>query len=182
MASMSLAEDCYIGLDIGSSSAKAVAVRAADGACLATGRGSFPIHRPTAGGWEIDTPDLYDAVCQAVRALPAEVRGAARGIAATGQMCGLVALDRQRRPVGRCLPIFDDRCIDESRELDAAFGERLRARSGNGALPVYTLPKLIWLRRHKPEQFSDADLIVLPKDYVRGRLTEEWMTDPSDAS
>ena len=49
-------------------------------------------------------------------------------------------------------------------------------------MPLYTLPKLLWFKRHRPDSFERTDLVVLPKDYVRGRLTGEWITEPSDAS
>jgi xylulokinase len=172
----------HIGLDIGSSSVKALAVNAEDGSVRAAAMGEFEVLRPTAGGWELDPESLFAAACGALAQLPAEVRGEAQSLGITGQMCGLVALDHERRPVGPALPIFDDRSVGESEWLGAEFGTHLLRHAANGALPVYTLPKLLWLRANRPDQFARTDLVVLPKDYIRGRLTGEWATDPSDAS
>ena len=177
-----LSHRTFVGLDIGSSSVKAIAVDADDGSVQATRSCVFPIDRPTAGGWEFDPDDVFRSACRALGELPEAARQKTVGVGVSGQMCGLVALDADREPVGPALPIFDDRCVGESRALADRFGERLRSHSGNDALPVYTLPKLLWLRQNRPAQFARIDLVVLPKDYVRGRLTEEWMTDPSDAS
>jgi xylulokinase len=172
----------YVGLDIGSSSVKAIALDAEDGAVRAIGRGSFEIDRPTAGGWEFDPEEIFRAAQDSIRDLPDEARRSARAVGVVGQMCGLVALDRDRAPVGPALPIFDDRSVAESQALAAGHGPHLRSHECNDALPVYTLPKLLWLRSAQPERFDQVDLVVLPKDYVRGRLTGEWATDPSDAS
>jgi xylulokinase len=182
VAAVSDNNGAFLGIDIGSSSAKAVATDSAGHVISSVGEGQLKVERPTAGGWEIDPTQLFDACCDAVRQLPPPVRSATRAVGVTGQMCGLVPLAKDRRPADRCLPIFDDRSLAESRELEDRYGDHLRRHAGNGALPVYTLPKLLWLRRNRPESFERTDLVVLPKDYVRGRLTGEWVTEPSDAS
>lgn len=172
----------YVGIDVGSSAAKAVAVDRGDGTVRATGRGPLAVERPTAGGWEIEPSNLWLAACTALRQLPDDLLRSTRAVGLTGQMCGLVPLGVDRKPAARCLPIFDDRSMAESAALERAQGEHLRAHEHNAALPVYTLPKLLWLRAAQREAFDRTDLVLLPKDYVRGCLTATWMTDPSDAS
>lgn len=175
-------EDVYLGIDVGSSAAKAVAVDARHGSVVATGRSPLLVERPTAGGWEVEPCNLWLAAATAVRELPEDTRHATRAVGVTGQMCGLVPLGADREPAARCLPIFDDRSIAESEALERAHGDHLRRHERNGSLPVYTLPKLLWLRATHSEAFERTDLVVLPKDFVRGCLTGQWATEPSDAS
>ena len=77
----------------------------------------------------------------------------------------------------------DQRTEAECAEIEERIGlERLIALTGNRALTGFTAPKLLWLRRHEPESYARIARVLLPKDYVRLRLTGEWATDVADAS
>ena len=105
------------------------------------------------------------------------------GIGLSGQMHGLVALDAADRVVRPAILWNDQRTAAECAEIEERIGlERLIALTGNRALTGFTAPKLLWLRRHEPEAFGRIARIMLPKDYVRLRLTGEWATDVADAS
>src|SRR5690349_4257335 len=92
--------------------------------------------------------------------------GAPAGIGLSGQMHGLVALDDRDRPLRPAILWNDQRTGEECREIEDAVGfERLIEATGNRALPGFTAPKLLWLRRHEPERYRRISRIALPKDY-----------------
>ena len=98
-------------------------------------------------------------------------------------MHGLVALDAGDRVLRPAILWNDQRTGEECAEIEDLIGvERLIELTGNRALPGFTAPKLLWLRRHEPASFERIARICLPKDYVRLRLTGEWATDVADAS
>jgi xylulokinase len=98
-------------------------------------------------------------------------------------MHGLVVLDGEERPLRPAILWNDQRTGAECAEIERRLGlERLIELTGNRALPGFTAPKLLWLRGHEPETFERIRRIVLPKDYVRLRLTGELGIDVSDAS
>jgi xylulokinase len=98
-------------------------------------------------------------------------------------MHGLVALDASDRVIRPAILWNDQRTGAECAEIEERIGlERLISLTGNRALTGFTAPKLLWLRRHEPESYSRIARIVLPKDYVRLRLTGEWAIDVADAS
>ena len=98
-------------------------------------------------------------------------------------MHGLVCLDEGGRVLRPAILWNDQRTGAECAEIEERVGlERLIALTGNRALPGFTAPKLLWLRRHEPEVYASIRRIVLPKDYVRLQLTGEWLIDAADAS
>jgi xylulokinase len=98
-------------------------------------------------------------------------------------MHGLVALDGDGRVLRPAILWNDQRTAAECEEIERTIGlERLIELTGNRALPGFTAPKLVWLRRHEPDVFARIARIALPKDYVRLRLCGEHATDVSDAS
>ena len=104
-------------------------------------------------------------------------------IGLSGQMHGLVCLDEHDRVLRPAILWNDQRTGIECTEIEERVGlERLISLTGNRALPGFTAPKLLWLRRHEPDVYSRIRRIVLPKDYVRLRLTGEWAIDAADAS
>jgi xylulokinase len=98
-------------------------------------------------------------------------------------MHGLVALDASDRVLRPAILWNDQRTAAECAEIERTIGlERLIELTGNRALPGFTAPKLLWLRRHEPQTYSRIARVMLPKDYVRLRLCGEWTTDVADAS
>ena len=136
---------------------------------------------PAPGHAEQD-PELWWHAAQA--ALGAIWRGQdPAGIGLAGQMHGLVLLDDGLRPLRPAILWNDQRTAAECDEIEQLVGlERLIALTGNRALTGFTAPKLLWVRRHEPDVYRRIAHVLLPKDYVRLRLTGELATDVSDAS
>src|SRR5688500_14510236 len=141
-----------IGLDIGTSAVKALAVNEEDGAILARAEEGYPLSTPRPGWAEQDPEDWWRASERALVRLGAD--GAA-GIGLSGQMHGLVVLDRRGRVLRPAILWNDQRTAAECSEIEERVGfERLVALTGNRALTGFTAPKLLWLRRHEPETYS----------------------------
>ena len=105
------------------------------------------------------------------------------GIGLTGQIHGSVFLDERDRSIRPALLWNDARTGSECDELERRVGaERLREITGNPALAGFQAPKILWLRNHEPTRFAKVCKIMLPKDYVRFRLTGEFATDVSDVA
>nr|WP_281381526.1 xylulokinase [Conexibacter arvalis] len=168
-----------VGLDVGTSSVKGLAIDP-DGTVLARAERAYPVATPRPG-WAEQDPELWWAAAEAVLA---EVGAAdADGIGLSGQMHGLVALDRAGRPLRPAILWNDARTGAECDEIERRIGrERLVALTGNRALAGFTAPKLLWMRRHEPELWARIAAIALPKDYVRLRLCGELASDVADLS
>ena len=167
-----------VGLDVGTTGVKALAITP-DGEVVKSVEESYPLSTPRPGWAEQDPADWAGAAEGAIAALGGE--RAAIGL--SGQMHGLVCLDEGGRVLRPAILWNDQRTGAECAEIEERVGlERLIALTGNRALPGFTAPKLLWLRRHEPEVYASIRRIVLPKDYVRLQLTGEWLIDAADAS
>ena len=162
---------------------RAIAV-APDGTVAAVAEHGYPLSTPQAGWSEQDPEDWWRATEVVLGTLGAEIGGARiAGIGLTGQMHGLVALDSADRVIRPAILWNDQRTGAECAEIEERIGlDRLISLTGNRALTGFTAPKLLWLRRHEPDSYDRIARIMLPKDYVRLRLTGEWATDVADAS
>jgi xylulokinase len=151
-----------------------------DGAVLAHAERSYPLSTPHPGWAEQDPEDWW----RAAEACLAELGiGDLTGIGLSGQMHGLVALDDGDRVIRPAILWNDQRTAAECAEIEERLGlERLLELTGNRALTGFTAPKLLWLRRHEPESYDRVRHVLLPKDYVRLRLTGEHAIDAADAS
>ena len=173
----------FLGFDFGTSSVKALL---ADGEqrVLAAAAEPLDVSRPRPGWSEQDPEAWWRAMLAAVDALraarPREL-AAVRGIGLSGQMHGAVLLDRSGAVLRPCLLWNDTRAAAECRELEDAF-PALYDVAGNLAMPGFTAPKLLWVRRHEPDVFARTAHVLLPKAWVRYRLTGEMVEDVSDAS
>jgi xylulokinase len=170
----------YVGIDIGTSSVKAVLVDE-HGASVAQATDSLAVSRPQPGFSEQDPDSWWRATVNAVRQLPASARAAVRAVGLAGQMHGATLLDAQDKPLRPAILWNDGRsgreCLDlERREPNS------RAITGNIMMPGFTAPKLLWVSRHEPEIFRRTACVLLPKDYVRLKMTGEKLSDMSDAS
>ena len=168
-----------IGLDVGTSSLKALAIDE-HGALLAQAERAYPLSTPRPGFSEQD-PELW---WQAAQSVLEQLDGEhADGIGLSGQMHGLVALGGDGRPLRPAILWNDGRAQRECELIEERVGlARLLALSGNRALAGFTAPKLLWLAEHEPDVHARIRHVLLPKDYVRLRLCGELATDVSDAS
>jgi xylulokinase len=168
-----------VGLDVGTTGVKALAI-SPEGEVLARAEEEYPLSTPAPGCAEQDPGDWWRASEAALAAVGAE---RAAGIGLSGQMHGLVSLDEANRVVRPAILWNDQRTAAECAEIEEQIGlERLISLTGNRALTGFTAPKLLWLRRHEPEAYARIRHVLLPKDYVRLRLTGEHATDATDAS
>lgn len=170
----------FLGIDIGTSSVKVAVVNEDDRVC-ATASSPLEVLRPAHRCSEQHPQDWWTATRDAVRRLPRESREAVRAIGLSGQMHGATVLDAQARVLRPAILWNDTRSGKQCDELEDGLPE-LSAITGNRATPGFTAPKLLWLRRHEPEVFARIAKVLLPKDYVRLRLTGEYATDLSDAA
>jgi xylulokinase len=170
----------YLGIDIGTSSVKAVLL---DERGASVGHTSVPLEvsRPQPGFSEQDPQQWWEATVKAVGALPAKLRAAVRAVGLSGQMHGATLLDAEDRVLRPAILWNDGRSAHECVELEQREPEA-RAITGNIMMPGFTAPKLLWVSRHEPEIFRRTACVLLPKDYVRLRLTGEKVSDMSDAS
>jgi xylulokinase len=167
-----------VGLDVGTSGVKAVAV-SHDGEVLARAERGYPLSTPRPGWAEQDPEDWWEATQGALADLGVEPTS----LGLSGQMHGLVLLDGQERVLRPAILWNDGRTAAECAEIEERIGfERLVELTGNRALAGFTAPKLLWVRRHEPDVWSRARHVLLPKDYVRLRLTGERSIDVADAS
>jgi xylulokinase len=168
-----------IGLDVGTSSVKGLAIDE-EGAVLAVAERSQPLSTPHPGWSEQDPNDWWRGASEVLDELDA---AGAAGIGLTGQMHGLVALDADDRPLRPAILWNDGRTQAQCDEIEERIGfDRLVELTGNRALAGFTAPKLLWLREHEPDVYARIAHILLPKDYVRLKLTGERAIDVADAS
>jgi len=168
-----------VGLDVGTTGVKALRI-SPDGEIVARAEEGYRLSTPQPGWAEQDPEDWWRAAEAALAAVGSD--GVA-GIGLSGQMHGLVALDNADRVLRPAILWNDQRTGAECAEIEARFGLRELVRlTGNRALPGFTAPKLLWLRRHEPDVYARIARVLLPKDYVRLRLVGEHATDVADAS
>ena len=174
-----------IGLDIGTSGAKAVVIDRA-GRLLAWAGREYPIYAPRPGWAEQDPADWLAAALacceQAVREAGIHPREVA-GLGLAGQMHSLVCLDASGEPLRPAILWADQRSAEQVRALTGRIGrERLTAWTGNPLAAGFMLASWAWLAEHEPETTRSTRLLLLPKDYTRFRLTGAAASEPSDAS
>jgi xylulokinase len=175
-----------LGIDIGTSGTKTLAVRE-DGTILASASAEYPCEYPKPG-WSEQHPDLWwDATVKTVREVIAKAGLTAeevKGVGLSGQMHGSVFLDEKGDVVRPALLWNDQRTATECDEIEAKAGgrEALVRLVANRALTGYTAPKLLWVRRHEPKNWERVRKVLLPKDYVRYKLSGTYATEVSDAS
>lgn len=172
-----------VGIDIGTSAAKAVLV-AADGRVLARASAAYPLMTPRPGWTEQAPENWWTATVAVLRELTARApHGRIAGVGLSGQMHGSVFLDRTGAPIRPALLWNDARTADACAEIERRVGrERVIAITGNRASTGMQAPKLLWLRANEPEAHARVAKLVLPKDFIRYRLTGTHATDAADAS
>jgi len=175
-----------LGIDIGTSATKTL-ICDEKGTVLATATAEHPIYSPKPGWSEQEPEDWWQSTCAATKAVlkkarlkPADIGG----IGLSGQMHGSVFLDKQDRSLRRALLWNDQRTAEQCEQIEAKAGgrESLIGMVANPALTGFTAPKILWLRQKEPKTYDKVKRILLPKDYIRLRMTGEYATEVSDAS
>ncbi|MEA3502393.1 MAG: xylulokinase, partial [Actinomycetota bacterium] len=175
----------YLGIDTSTTATKALLVDAA-GTALGIGKAEYGYNTPRPG-WSEQDPDLWwNGTVAAIReamAISGVDPSSVDAIGLTGQMHGLVALDANDRPIRPSILWNDQRTAAQCEEIRRRVGrDRLIAISGNDALTGFTAPKILWIRDEEPENYAQISTVLLPKDYVRLRLTGEHAVDRAGAS
>ena len=173
-----------LGLDIGTSGTRAVLIDE-NGVVLATETAEHPPFSSPRVGWaEQDPDDWWQAAVFAIRKVLAAFSPDSIGaVGLTGQMHGSVLLDKNDRPLRPALLWCDQRTEKQCREITEKIGaEKLIELVSNPAITGFTLPKLIWVRGNEPEIWKHVLTILLPKDYIRLRLSDDRASDVTDAS
>src|SRR5258706_42042 len=154
-----------------------------EGEVLARAEQGYPLSTPRPGWSEQDPEDWWRAAQATLAAVAAAGVKDVRGIGLSGQMHGLVCLDERGKVLRPAMLWNDQRTGAECAEIESRIGrKRLIELTGIRALTVFTAPKILWLRHHEPDVYARISRILLPKDYVRLRLTGEHAIDVADAS
>jgi xylulokinase len=172
-----------IGIDIGTSSTKAV-VSDASGKILFAGGPTYDFETPKPLWAENDPKRWWDATLECLRLIAEKVDvSQIVGIGLTGQMHGLVLLDAQGKVLRPAIQWNDQRTAKQCAELTEKVGfEQVIRITGNPILTGFTAPKILWVQQHEPEIWAKVAKILLPKDYIRYMLGGVFATDVSDAS
>ncbi|MCS6777375.1 MAG: xylulokinase [Chloroherpetonaceae bacterium] len=174
-----------IGIDIGTSGTKTVVVDET-GRVKARAVAEYPLYTPKPQWSEQEPEDWWQATCRTVREVLEKAgidAGDVAGIGLSGQMHGSVFLDENHQVIRPALLWNDQRTQNECDWITDTVGrDRIVALLSNPVLTGFTAPKILWLRNHEPERYARVRRVLLPKDFVRYRLTGEFATEVSDAS
>jgi xylulokinase len=175
----------FLGIDIGTSGTKTLLIDDA-GRVLAAATVEYPLSTPQPGWAEQEPRHWWEATQATVREVLQKSGlsgGDIQGIGLSGQMHGSVFLDERGEVIRPALLWSDQRTVAQCDWITAAVGaERVVELISNPVLTGFTAPKVIWLRDHEPENYRRVRKVLLPKDYIRFRLTGEFATEVSDAS
>ncbi len=176
----------FLGVDVGTGGSRAVLINS-EGRILASAIAEHaPFASPRLGWAEQDPSDWWQASAAAIREVLADAKinpEEISGIGFSGQMHGAVLLDENDQILRPALIWCDQRTEQQCRDLTDKIGaEKIIELTANPAVTGFTLPKLLWTRDNEPEIWRKARAVLLPKDYVRLRLTGDKATDVSDAS
>jgi xylulokinase len=173
----------FIGIDLGTSAIKSI-LTGEDGRVIATASEPLQVSRPKPGFSEQDPESWWSATLAGLDKLaeqaPREM-AAVRGIGLSGQQHGATLLDKSGSVLRPCILWNDVRSARECRELEQRL-PALGSITGNPTLPGFTAPKLVWVKKHEPDIFARVAKVLLPKAYLRYRLSGEYIEDMSDAS
>ncbi len=174
-----------IGIDIGTSGTKTVLFDEM-GKVISSALAEYPLYQPKNGYAEQDPADWRKAASSTIRKVITESRinsSEIAGIGLSGQMHGLVMLDEKGEVLRRSIIWCDQRTAAEVDEMNEKLGrEKLIEITANPALTGWTAAKILWVKNNEPDIFSKCRHILLPKDYIRYKLTGEYATEVSDAS
>ena len=175
----------FMGIDVSTTGSKALLIDSL-GTVIAVAASPHTLSTPRPLWSEQDPREWWQATVQSIRSVlqtSAVDPAAIKGIGLTGQMHGLVLLDRAGEVLRPAILWNDQRTQDQCNEIHRIVGkEHLIQLCGNIALTGFTAPKLLWVAQHEPEIYARARHVLLPKDYIRYRLTSEYAMDKADGS
>ena len=178
-------DPAFLGLDLGSSSIKAVGLDES-GQCVAAAKRTHLIRTGLGGIAEQDPYTWHEIAGQVLRELAQQLQELSltpAAIAATGQMDGPVLIDQHQQPVTPVQMWCDSRCDVQCQIIeDRIPANQLLAMTGHCAVTGYTAPKLMWIAEHTPQVFQTATHIIFPKDFITLSLTDQIVSDYSDAA
>jgi xylulokinase len=170
----------YLGIDIGTSGVKAILMDG-KGAVVDSANAPLSVSRSHDLWSEQDPADWWAATNDAVRALDAAKRNAVKAIGLSGQMHGATLLGADQNVLRPAILWNDGRSSAQCAALEANVRD-LGLITGNRAMPGFTAPKLQWVREQEPKIFAQVKTVLLPKDYVRLRMTGDLASDMSDSA
>ena len=179
-----MAGKCVLGIDIGTSGCKILALDES-GAILGSVVEEYPCYAPREGWSEQDPEDWWNGASAGLRKITQALNGAEiSAVGLSGQMHGMVALDRENRPVRRAILWNDQRTGKQCAEITERAGglNALLSVTNNRMLTGYTGGKILWMKEEEPENYKRTGHVINPKDYIRLKLTGGLKTDVSDAS
>ena len=173
----------YLGVDLGTSSVKLV-LADGEGRIADSASAKYPLLLPEDGWSEQNPEDWYAGVVACVRELGCRHDlSAVKGVSFSGQMHGLVVLDKDDNVIRPAILWNDNRTTEECAYLNDVIGkDKLLEWTGNVAFTGFTAPKLMWMKRHEPENFARIAKIMLPKDFVAYKMSGVFGSDVSDDS
>ena len=173
----------YIGVDLGTSAVKLLLMNE-KGEIQKIVSKDYPLFFPRPGWSEQNPEDWFIKSMEGIRELTAECeKEAVAGISFGGQMHGLVTLDSDDAVIRPAILWNDGRTGEETDYLNEVIGkDKLSQYTANIAFAGFTAPKILWMRKHEPENFAKISKIMLPKDFLAYRLSGSFCTDVSDAS
>ncbi|MEQ6360600.1 xylulokinase [Thermoanaerobacter thermohydrosulfuricus] len=175
----------FLGIDLGTSAVKIILIEEKGNVIGSTSK-EYPVYYPQPGWSEQNPEDWWNATKDGIRELIIKTgvkNGDIKGIGLSGQMHGLVLLDENNNVLMPAILWNDQRTQEECDYITQTLGkERLTKYTGNKALTGFTAPKILWVKKHRTDIYKKIHRILLPKDYIRFKLTGEYATDVSDAS
>lgn len=172
----------YIGIDLGTSSIKALLVNN-KGEILRDSTATYPLHIDENNWSEQNPDDWFSGFMKVVKEVTRDIKSEIKGISFSGQMHGLVLLDKNDNVIRPAILWNDQRTVEEVEYLNNIIGkDKLLNSTGNIAVTGFTAPKIMWVKKHENELFKKVNKIMLPKDYLVYKLTGSFVTDYSDAS
>ena len=174
-----------IGFDIGTSGTKTL-LMTVDGAVAASATFEYPLYQEKNGWAEQDPMDWWKAVCRGVKSVLSSSGASAGdicGIGLSGQMHGLVMLDKDGHPLRRSIIWCDQRTGEQAEWMENHIGrDKIIQITANPPMTSFTAAKILWVKQNEPDIYGRCAHILLPKDYIRYKLTGEYATEVSDAS
>jgi xylulokinase len=180
-----MTKNLFLGIDISTTGAKALLMDAT-GTVVTTATTALPLSTPKPLWSEQDPHDWWNGIVKSIQQALAQANATGDDVTAvglTGQMHGLTLLDKNGEVLRPAILWNDQRTGAQCDEIRARMGkERLIQVTGNDALTGFTAPKILWVREHEPEVYAKGAHILLPKDYVRYKLTGDYATDKAGAA